>query len=55
MKKVRIHQDKTICNKHVIIVDGTQYGVGRTYSTDVKGVAITDITLERVTSQYDIA
>jgi len=55
VKKVRIHQDKTICNKHVIIVDGVQYGVGRTYSTDSKGIAITDITLERVTADYDIA
>jgi SPP1 family predicted phage head-tail adaptor len=54
VKKVRIHQDKTVCNKHVIIVDGTQYDVGRTFSTDVKGIAITDITLERVTTQYDI-
>ena len=54
-KKVRIHQDKTICNKHVVIVNGTQYGVGRTYSGDAKGIAITDITLERVTADYDIA
>jgi len=55
VKRVRIHQDKTVCNKHIIVVDGIQYGVGRTYSTDVKGVAITDIALERVTTQYDIA
>lgn len=54
-KKVRIHQDKTICNKHVIIVDGMQYDVGRTYSAIVKGVAITDITLERVTASYVLA
>ena len=54
-KKVRIHQDKTICNKHVIKVDDIQYDVGRTYSTIVKGTAITDITLERVTADYDIA
>jgi len=55
VKKVRIHQDKTICNKHVVIVGGVQYGVGRTYSTVAKGIAITDITLERVTANYDIA
>ena len=54
-KKVCIHQDKTICNKHVIIVDGTQYDVGRTFSTVKKGIAITEITLERVTAAYDIA
>ena len=54
-KKVRIHQDKTICNKHVIIVDEVQYDVGRTYSTIVKGIAITDVTLERVTAVYDVA
>jgi SPP1 family predicted phage head-tail adaptor len=55
LKKVRIHQDKTICNKHVIVVGGVQYDVGRTYSSDYKGVAITDITLERVSALYDIA
>jgi len=55
VKKVRIHQDKTICNKHVIILDGIQYDVGRTFSTDYKGFAITDIALERVTANYDIA
>lgn len=54
-KRVRIHQDKTICNKHVIIIGGVQYEVGRTYSDTEKGVAVTDITLERVTTQYDIA
>ena len=55
VKRVRIHQDKTICNKHVITLAGTQYDVGRVYSTIVKGVAVTDIALERVTTQYDIA
>ena len=55
VKRVRIHQDKSICNKHVITLDGTQYDVGRVYSTIVKGVAVTDIALERVTTQYDIA
>ena len=55
VKKVRIHQDKTICNKHVIVVSGIQYGVGRVYSVDYKGVPVTDITLERVTANYDLA
>ena len=55
VKRIRIHQDKSICNKHVIIVCGVQYDVGRTYSTISKGIAITDIALERVTTQYDIA
>ena len=54
LKKVRIHQDKSICNKHIIKVDDTLYEVGRTFSTIEKGVAITDITLERVTTGYDI-
>ena len=54
-KRVRIHQDKTVCNKHVAVIDGVQYQVGRTFSNTVKGVQITDITLERVTTQYDIA
>jgi SPP1 family predicted phage head-tail adaptor len=54
-KRVRLHQDKTLCNKHVVIIGGTQYQVGRVYSDTVKGVAITDATLERVTTQYDIA
>ena len=53
-KKVRIHQDKTICNKHVIEVDDIQYDVGRAYSATVKGVAVTEITLERVTAFYDV-
>ena len=52
VKRVRIHQDKIICNKHVIAVDSVHYEVGRTYSTDVKGIAITDIALEKVTTQY---
>jgi len=55
VKKVRVHQDKTLCNKHVIVIEGIQYDVGRTYSTDVKGIAITDIALERVTVNYEIA
>jgi SPP1 family predicted phage head-tail adaptor len=54
-KRVRIHQDKTVCNKHVIEVDGVRYDVGRTFSTVVKGIAVTDIMLERVTTNYDIA
>jgi len=55
LRKVRIHQDKSICNKHIVGVSGTLYEVGRTFSAIEKGVAITDITLERVTTQYDIA
>ena len=55
LKKVRIRQDKNLCNKHIVQVDETFYEVGRTFSTVEKGVAITDITLERVTTQYDVA
>jgi len=55
VKKVQIHQDKTLGNNHVIILDKTQYDVGRTFSTAKKGVAVTEITLERVTQKYDIA
>jgi SPP1 family predicted phage head-tail adaptor len=54
-KRVRLPQDKNICNKHVIVIDGVQYEVGRVYSAAVKGVQVTDITLERVTTKYDIA
>jgi SPP1 family predicted phage head-tail adaptor len=54
-KRVQIHQNKSICNKHVIIIDGVQYDVGRTFSTEKKGVALTEITLERVNTLYDIA
>lgn len=54
-KRIRIHQDKSIGNNHVAIVAGVQYGVGRTYSAEAKGIAITDITLERVVNNYDIA
>ena len=54
-KRVRLQQDKTLCNKHIVILDGVQYQVGRTYSDTVKGVQVTDVTLERVTAQYDIA
>lgn len=51
-KRIRIHEDKTIGNNHVIELDGVQYAVGRTCSIAVKGVAITDITLEKSTMQY---
>ncbi|MCL2197309.1 MAG: phage head closure protein [Defluviitaleaceae bacterium] len=54
-KRVQIHQDKSIGNNHVIIIDKTQYNVGRTYSTVKKGVAVTEISLERVIQDYDIA
>lgn len=54
VKRVRIHQDTTLGNNHVIVVGGVQYDVGRTYSAVHKGVAITDITLEKVTTQYGI-
>jgi len=53
-KRVQIHQDKSIGNNHVIVIGATQYDVGRTFSTVKKGVAITEITLERVTRKYDI-
>jgi len=54
VKRVRIHQDKSICNKHIIVIGETPYEVGRTFSTLDKGIAITDISLERVTTNYDI-
>jgi len=54
-KRVRIHQDKTLSNKHVVLIDNEQYEVGRTYSTKAKGIDITDITLEGVEANYDIA
>jgi len=54
-RRIQIHQDKSLCNKHVVIIGKTPYDVGRTFSTVKKGVAITEITLERVTRKYDIA
>ena len=51
-KRIRIHEDKTIGNSHVIELDGVQYQVGRTYSAVVKGIAVTDITLEKLATQY---
>jgi len=54
-KKIQIHQDKNIGNNHVIVIADTQYDVGRTFSVIKKGVAVTEITLERVTRRYDIA
>ena len=54
VRRVRVHQDRGICNKHVIGIAGTLYEVGRVFSTIDKGVAVTDITLERVTTQYDV-
>ncbi|MCL2215772.1 MAG: phage head closure protein [Defluviitaleaceae bacterium] len=53
-KRVRIHEDKTIGNKHVVILGGTQYDVGRTFTTVEKGVAVTYITLEKVTTTYGL-
>ena len=54
VKRVRIHQDTTLGNNHVMVVDGVQYEVGRTYSTMDKGVAITDVTLEQLTTQFGL-
>ena len=53
VKKIRIHEDKTISNANVIIIDGVNYDAGRCYTTEVKGVAVTEITLERTTTDYD--
>ena len=53
-KRVRIRENKSICNKHIIVVNETLYEVGRTQSSTRHGVSVTDISLERVTSQYDI-
>ena len=55
VRRVQIHQNKSIGNNHVIVIGNTQYDVGRTFSTITKGVAVTEITLERVTRKYDIA
>jgi len=54
-KRVRILENKSICNKHIIAIADTKYEVGRANSRVVKGIAVTDITLERVTAKYDIA
>jgi len=54
LKRIRIHQDKSISTDNIIIISGVQYEVGRTFSTDVKGIDITDITLEKVETDYDI-
>ena len=54
VKRVQIHQDKSIGNNHVVVIGNTQYDVGRTFSTVTKGVAVTEITLERVTRKYDL-
>lgn len=54
-KRVRIHQDTTLGNNHVMVIAGEQYAVGRTYSGMDKGVAITDVTLEQVTTRYGLA
>lgn len=51
-KRIRIHQDKSVCNKFVIIMDGEQYDIGRVFNGEEKGILITDITLERVVAKY---
>ncbi len=54
-RRVRVLQDKSLSNLHVIIIDDQQYQVGRVYHGLGKdGRPITDITLERVTQQYDV-
>jgi SPP1 family predicted phage head-tail adaptor len=53
-KRVRIQQDKSIGTKHIFIVDSNQYQAGRVFHGVEKGMPITDVTLERVTAQYDI-
>lgn len=53
-KKIRIHEDKTIMSHvHVIIIDKIPYDVGRTFTTEAKGIAVTDITLEKAAFDYD--
>lgn len=54
-KRIRIHQDTTLCNRFIIEIGVTQYEVGRIYNGVDKGILITDITLERVTQKYDIS
>ena len=55
VRRVQIHQDKNIGSNHVVVIGDTQYDVGRTYSTVTRGVAVTEITLERATRKYDVA
>lgn len=53
-RRVRIHQYRAVCNKHAVMIDGEVYDVGRVFHGDERGVAVTDITLESVTSRYDV-
>ena len=47
-KKVMIHQDKTINSDCMIEIDGVLYEVGRCFNAVKKGIAVTEITLEKV-------
>ena len=47
-KKVMIHQDKSVNSDNMIVIDNVTYNVGRCFNTVKKGIAITEITLEKV-------
>jgi SPP1 family predicted phage head-tail adaptor len=53
-RRVRIHQDKTICDKFVLEISGMQFDVGRVWHGNVRGIPITDITLSAVVTRYEV-
>lgn len=55
--RIRILQNRSITNHHVVILaDGIQYEVTRAYhgTDEESGEPITDLTLKKVVTQYDI-
>ena len=55
-RRVRIRQDKNISpTKHVMVIDGKQYNIGRFFHGVGRGGQITDLTLEEALETYAYA
>jgi len=44
-RRVRLHQDKALCDKFAVVIGGVGYDVGRVWHGVERGVPITDLTL----------
>lgn len=55
-RRVRVRQDRSISpERHVMVIDGRQYAIGRFFHSTGRGERITDLTLEEVLTPYDYA
>jgi SPP1 family predicted phage head-tail adaptor len=54
-RRVRIYQNRAVCDKFVFEIGGVQYDVGRVWHGKYKGVEISDVTLALVVAKYEEA